>query len=325
MNLPRILVASLVGPTLFLTACGGGGGGSQPNNASGLEEAAEDLWNAIFSGNTDDAYAYLTEDCKDDVSEREFREAMSILPGLLEGFFGVDPDKVKVDDVETRNVDDGKGQAKVSLDAGNDDLNDLVNEGNQFQDWVYEGGSWRIADCDDFDDGGGNFDPDNDGGDLDDEPGDGSETSRSAPAPVGTPVEVSGWMITVNSADLDATEAILEEDEFIDPPEDGDVFVLINITATYSGDGENDSSSLFSAVTWGAVGKSAVAYDEFNDTCTFFGLPDELDSSVEVFEGGTIEGNICFSVTEDDADSLLIYADESFGFSSDGREWFSLR
>ena len=151
-----------------------------------------------------------------------------------------------------------------------------------------------------------------------------SQTSRDNPTSLGATTEVAGWEITVTATNPDATDEILASDEFIDPPEDGEVFYTIEISATYVGDGENESRSVFESLNWGAVGDSAVAYDEFNDTCTFFGLPDELDSSAEVFEGGTVSGNICFSVSEDDADSLELYADP-FGFNQGGREWFALR
>jgi hypothetical protein len=326
MSLFRIAVTVASTSALLFAACGGGGGGgSQPNNASGLESAAEDLWNAIFSGDTGDAYAFLTEDCKEEVSERDFRDTMGLLPALLTAFLGVDADDIKVDRIETRNVEDGEGEALVVLDVGDDDASDTFNEGNDYEDWVYEDGSWRIADCSDFDDGGGLGDDDNDDNGLDEEPDDDAETSRSDPAPLGTTIEVAGWEITINGVDNDATDAILDADEFIDPPEDGDVFVLINVTAKYIGDGESESASLFSSVTWGAVGDSAVAYDEFSDTCTFYALPDDLDDTSEVFEGGTITGDICFSVVEDDTGSLLLYAEESFSFDSNGREWFALR
>ncbi len=317
----RIVLATLVTLTLGLASCGGGGGSSQPNNASGLEKSAENVWSAIFNGKTSDAYAYMTNDCKDQVSEREFRDGIGALPSIFETFFGVKAKDISVDKVETRNVKDGKGEALVVLDAGDDDINQLLNDGNDYQEWVYEDGSWRIADCSGLGSDGGS------GVDSGSSTPDGSSTSvtsRDDPAPLGKAIEVAGWEITVNSANPDATDDILAEDDFIDPPDDGHVFYSINITAKYVGDGQNDSQSIFQSLNWGAVGDSAVAYDFYNDACTYFSLPDALDDSAEVFEGGQVTGNICFSVTEDDAGSLQLYAEESFSF--DGvREWFALR
>ncbi len=315
----RIVLATTVILALSLVACGGGGGG-QPNNASGLEKSAEDVWNAIFDGKTDDAYAYLTEDCKDQVSEREFRDGVGALPDLFEAFLDVKAEDIDVDKVETRNVKDSKGEALVVLDAGDDDLNELLNDGNEYQDWVYEDGSWRIADCSGLSSDGGDDGVDSGSGTS--EPDAESETSRDDPASLGTAIEVAGWEITVNSTNPDATDDLLAEEEFIDPPQDGDVFYSINITAKYVGDGENDSQSIFQSITWGAVGDSSVAYDVYNDACTFYALAEDLDQSAEVFEGGELTGNICFSVLEGDADSLELYAEELFG---DGREWFALR
>lgn len=338
MSVVRLLTLPALAAAMILAACGGGGGG-QANNAGGLEQAATELWEAILEGDTDSAYEFLTDECQETVSARDFREEVSGFPELLETFFEVDPDDVGVDEVQTRDVDDGRGEALVVF-SGPDDIPDFLNEGNEYQPWVYEGGSWRIDDCDDFGDGGNGDDPvdngddpvDSDDGDSsddgdeapDDGDDEGSTTSRSNPAPLGTTLEVAGWEITINSADPDATDEIVDSDSFIDPPEDGDVFFLINVTATYVGNGEDESQSIFSSITWGAVGDSAVGYQEFDDACTFFGLPDELDDSAEVFEGGTVSGNICFSVAEEDAGSLVLYAEDFFSF--DGvREWFALR
>jgi len=69
-----------------------------------------------------------------------------------------------------------------------------------------------------------------------------------------------------------------------------------------------------------AVGESSVAYDQSEDRCGV--IPNELPST-EVFEGGKITGNVCWSVREEDVDSLVMYADA--GFSGDNRVYFSLR
>ncbi len=60
-----------------------------------------------------------------------------------------------------------------------------------------------------------------------------------------------------------------------------------------------------------------MAYD-FEDTCGV--IPDEFDAFNEVFSGGTITGNVCWSVRSTDVQSLVLILDEGFGF--DGERFF---
>jgi hypothetical protein len=314
----RLIASPILLLCLVAAACGGGGGGtSQPENASGLESAARSFGNALFSGEAGDAYEFLSAECKEGITEEEFEAAVAFV-GIFLALFEAELGDIEVDDVETRNIGDGRGEAMVTM-RGPEELGDSFNEDAEFEEWVYEDGGWRIVECDDFE----GFE-DGDGGDDDEPAFEGPGSSRNEPAPLGTTVEFSGWQVTVDEVNLDAADSIVSEDSFIEEPEAGDVYVLITLTATYVGDGENESQSFFFAFTAGAVGESAVAYEQFSDGCTFFDLPNQLDASRDLFEGGSISGDICLSVTEDDADSLLLYL-ETFGFSGSTRAWFDLR
>lgn len=147
-----------------------------------------------------------------------------------------------------------------------------------------------------------------------------SQTSRSNPAPIGTAVEVAGWRIVVNSVMPDATKLILDGNSFNDPPAEGRQFFIANISATYIAT-DPESSSLFFDLDISALGPSAVEYTGIGDYCGV--IPDEIDSFKDVFEGGTITGNICWSVTASDAADLLMWAEEFL--DEDQRAWFSLK
>lgn len=146
------------------------------------------------------------------------------------------------------------------------------------------------------------------------------QTSRANPAPIGTAVEIAGWRIVVNSVTPDATDDILDDNTFNDPPEAGRQFFIANISATYINT-EMESSSLFFDLDLSALGPSAVQYDGFDDYCGT--VPDEIDAFKEVFEGGTITGNVCWSVRTSDAAELLMWAEAFLG--GDERAWFSLQ
>lgn len=143
--------------------------------------------------------------------------------------------------------------------------------------------------------------------------------SRDNAAPVGTALNVAGWTLVVKQILPNATELVLAENQFNDPPADGRQFFIATISATY--DGDEESSTLFADVSLQALGPTNVAYRDYSDTCGV--IPGELDTFVEVFRGGTIEGNVCWSILSEDAPALLMSADESFSLDSD-RLWFSL-
>jgi hypothetical protein len=75
-------------------------------------------------------------------------------------------------------------------------------------------------------------------------------------------------------------------------------------------------------MTLKAVGASSVAYEGFDASCGV--LPDDLDNAGETFPGGTISGNVCWSIDVADANSLIMLAAPSFSFDDDDREAFSL-
>jgi hypothetical protein len=313
----RLIVPFVALLALLVAACGGGGGGgtSQPNNESGLEAAARSFGNALFGGDADEAYGFLAADCREDVSEEDFASAIAFI-GVFLALFEAELGDIEVDDVDVRNVEDGRGEARITL-KGPEELGDEINDDSEFDEFVYEDGGWRIADCSDFE----GFDA---GTGDDDEPAlEGPGSSRGEPAGIGATVTVSGWEVSVSNVNPDAADILVSDDSFVEEPEPGDVYVLITLDATYVGNGEDESRSFFFDFNYGAVGASAVAYDQYEDACTFFELPNQLDASRDLFEGGSISGDICLSIDEDEVDSLLFYV-ETFDFNNT-RAWFEIQ
>ncbi len=145
-------------------------------------------------------------------------------------------------------------------------------------------------------------------------------SSRDLALPIGSSAEIGGWVIVVNSVTPDGTDAVMAENRFNDPPETGKQFFIVNVSATYNGDDE--PSRLFSDVSISALGPSSVAYQNFIDLCGV--IPDELNNFVDVFKGGTITGNVCWSVLEEDVPMLLMFIEDDTSFDADDRFWWSL-
>ncbi|HET9660308.1 MAG TPA: hypothetical protein VFP05_08250 [Thermomicrobiales bacterium] len=143
----------------------------------------------------------------------------------------------------------------------------------------------------------------------------GEAGTRAYPIPIGQTVEISDdWELTVLSVTPDATDQIMAESSFNEPPAAGQQFFMATVRVTYTG----DDSETFYGWDLRTVGQTAVAYNQSVDDCG--SIPDEL-ATRELFTGGTIEGNLCWSIDSADADSLVLYNSDE---DSDERIFLSL-
>ena len=317
---------------LSVAACGGGDGGDPEPTEDGLREAARAATEAFIDGETRSLYRSLTEDCQERLSYSDFAAQMALGRALFEGFLEISVDDLEVEDVEVRNVSDERGEARVLLRSKEDAELDLNADDDEFTPWLFEQGEWRSTDCDDS---GDTTEPDDDvtpdadgtATEAADTPTEtatpavtGPGTRRNDAVAIGTPLGVGNWTIVVNSVTANANEAIAAENQFNDPPPEGRQFFLVNLSATFNG-GEEDSELFASDISYSALGPSSVEYN-YEDRCGV--LPEELETFREVFEGGTITGNVCWAVTPEDAAALTMYADAGFDFEGTTRRWFSL-
>jgi hypothetical protein len=115
--------------------------------------------------------------------------------------------------------------------------------------------------------------------------------TRDNPAPLGSTIESSEWMVVVNSVSFGATDAVLAANQFNDAPEDGYEYVLINITTTYTGVDADGQSPVF-------VGVEYVNPDgnTFDTTDVFVVGPDELDRLSTLYTGASATGNITLAI-----------------------------
>lgn len=129
--------------------------------------------------------------------------------------------------------------------------------------------------------------------------------TRENPYPLGTDVELyDDWTLTV----LEASVQDVDEE-----PEPGNVHFVARVRATYEGDGSE--SFLYPRLL--LVGDRAISYEtEF--ACTL----DERFPATEVFHGGTIEGEVCWQVPEEEVPSLVLF-DDQFGSTETPRPFFA--
>jgi hypothetical protein len=144
--------------------------------------------------------------------------------------------------------------------------------------------------------------------------------TRDNPLPLGTRIEMGDWTLTVSEVTLDATDLVMAENEFNDPPVDGRQFVMFKVDASYEGD---DSGTAWLDFDWAIVGSAGNTFGgaSMDDYCGVY--PDPLDETGETFPGGSVSGNVCISAESDQVEGGTLRIEESFSFD-DTRAFFSL-
>jgi hypothetical protein len=144
--------------------------------------------------------------------------------------------------------------------------------------------------------------------------------SRQNPVQLGTEVDVKNsdddhWRVVVIDTVPDATQLVLAENPYNDPPEEGFRFYVVTIRAQYLGP---DSTNFHGSYRLRTLGVGGVVY---TNHCGV--IPDNLPNP-ELFTNGTVEGNVCWEVADDDVESLQMFLEPGF-FSGAPRTWFALQ
>ncbi len=127
-----------------------------------------------------------------------------------------------------------------------------------------------------------------------------------------------GIALTVVSVNLDATAAVLTENQFNDPASVGNRFVIVRMRAQ-NVDGSVQEEYSIDEFDFRLTSSSAIIHSPFEHSCGI--IPEEL--SIDFFQGGTGEGNVCFQIGTDESDLILFY-DPLFSFSNEGRRWLAV-
>ena len=119
--------------------------------------------------------------------------------------------------------------------------------------------------------------------------------TRANPFPIGSELSSRDWIVVVNSVALDATEAVLAEEPYYEPPLDGNVYMLVNVTATYIGD---DPAGAMPWPTIEFVSAGGNSFDAYTFD-TFAMPPQPFDVTQTLYEGASTSGNILLQVPAD--------------------------
>ena len=319
----RLALASLAAAALLFGACSGDG--DKPNaddpesREAALREAVEAAFAAFRDGDVDEFYSYFSSDFQDRCDEEDFRGLMAIARIFI-GSIGEDEGDFEVVDVTFE--DDDSAVVETMFESG-DDESSFIGSGASDEDdflytWTLEDGEWKTDTAQD-DPCDLSFDSGNGDGDDDDTPeATGPGTSREEAVPLGETVLVGDLEVTAMRVNLDATEVLLADNEFNEPPIAGNRYVLINLRARHGGSGSDTIE--ISTGDFKLTGSRNVLYDGYGDASCGF-----IDGEIrgEMFPGGEVEGTACFQVPADETDLILV-VEPFFSFEDGDRRYIAL-
>ena len=120
--------------------------------------------------------------------------------------------------------------------------------------------------------------------------------TRDNPAALGSTIEGDDWTVVVNSVTYGALDSILAANMLNDAPEDGYEFILINYTATYTGENADGESPMWVSIEY--VTPEGNAIDGTTDLTV---APDAIDRLATLYSGASATGNIVLAVPTADA------------------------
>ena len=143
----------------------------------------------------------------------------------------------------------------------------------------------------------------------------------NAPLPVNTPSPESGSLnpppslsenltwdglrIDILSVNNDAWSLVQAQNPNNDPPLRGKRMMMVTVQVT-NVEGQSDEPIKVNAMDFSLMGNRRVVYGPYGSETSCGVVPDELDGVVAP-GGGSISGNICVQVPQDEKDFVLIY------------------
>lgn len=136
--------------------------------------------------------------------------------------------------------------------------------------------------------------------------GNGDGVGSDGAIPVGDAGEIVGWSIKVLSLTEDATQDVLDENQFNDPPAEGNQFVIAQLEVTRIDSAPDSPDGLIYEVE----DSTGTTYTTFNEESRCGVIPDDLQVPNDLTEGETTIGNVCWSLPSDRVSDLVLLVDD---------------
>ena len=143
--------------------------------------------------------------------------------------------------------------------------------------------------------------------------------SRDNPAPAGQPYLVpEGWELTILDFTPDATQEVLDQNQFNDPPAPGKQFSIVRVRVKNISAGNPEAHNVGFALRM--VGSENIGYSTFQASCG--DIPDHfLFKPDNLFQGGSVDGNVCYETAVDETDFTTF---TSYTSDDENIRWFAV-
>ncbi|MGJ0204630.1 DUF4352 domain-containing protein [Leucobacter sp. gxy201] len=122
------------------------------------------------------------------------------------------------------------------------------------------------------------------------EPAAPKEGTRENPYPIGSAITDGDWTATINSVNLDGTQAVMDTNPFNETPAEGTQYILVNVTLTYNGDNPDGSMPMMIAEYVTVDGNTINSFDKMVLP------PEQFDNVSTLYTGASTTGNLAFEV-----------------------------
>ena len=138
---------------------------------------------------------------------------------------------------------------------------------------------------------------------------------------LGESIDAGDWAYTVNAVDVDAVNEISAESSINGEPDAGMTFILVNITAEYTGSGSGAGMSAPPLLV-SFVDEDGTRYTELQKTLI---APDDLITQGPAESEGTVTGNLALQVPADTAEQGVLAVDTSIADPNGGEHFVAVK
>jgi hypothetical protein len=128
--------------------------------------------------------------------------------------------------------------------------------------------------------------------------------SRDNPVAMGETVRIGQWQVRVVAFDGDVWEQLQERNRRAQPPAEGFKDVMVSLAATYVGDSSSDPAWDFN---WAVVGSGGNTFADMGEGRMNVAGPKHFRKQGETFPGGSIAGNVYFSVAAEQVNGATVW------------------
>ena len=131
-------------------------------------------------------------------------------------------------------------------------------------------------------------------------------SARDNPVPLGQEAQIGDWKTKVLSATLNANDVVAGQNEFNNPPEAENQYVLVKVQATRTGE---EPAAFLPDIYCAFVGSGGTTFET-----ALADVPDNMSKAAEASQGASISGNLVFQVTSGQVSGGVLMMEQALSY-----------